>query len=639
MPHRSNNLSWTLALAALIGLPACLRERTPVQARPEPVLAGGRGGSQLRQRGEAGRPVLVLTSAVRKDLDAVPLPARPDTAGFGAEAPDEDGETESYETGTPQGRLPPALLKRLDDLTRHEGAWRVGRIEIKSRSVFHESESFLHHLLNALHTTTRPDVIAGELLTEPGDLFDADKIYETERNLRSLRYLADAEIRSTPQPDGTVDLEVLSTDRFTLRVGGDAKYVGGVARLRAHIGESNLFGRGKRLRLRYSQEDDDESVTLTYEDPRLFSSRWALDVSVIEGDRQRGVTAGIGHPFFSAEAPWMVQTRFRKRHQSADLYANGELAARVPGEVTEVELTGALSNRNRRNTQRIYLDLTARRNSRDSAEIFDPSFTPNVPDETDWLYAGLRGSLTRHGRFLKIRGLDGLDHVEDIPIGWSGELSVGGGRYVEADGDPRHPLVLGGSVFSIFQLHAQHLTSFQLRGTGWLRAGETPHLDAGAFLHHYYRGLKGQVLAFSAAGDIRTRDWGLPDQLLLGEDSGLRGYPARLFDGTRRLRFNLEDRIRTPWKILTAKVGIVAFFDAGLAWDEGETPDVSDLRTSAGLGLRFGSSRLSGKKIARLDVAFPLNPDQDGIASVSFSFSMGQIFSLFHNAEELEKDL
>ena len=82
-------------------------------------------------------------------------------------------------------------------------------------------------------------------------------------------------------------------------------------------------------------------------------------------------------------------------------------------------------------------------------------------------------------------------------------------------------------------------------------------------------------------------------QLLLGAESGLRGYPVRQFAGTRSLLLSAEER----WFVAddigqVVSLGVAAFVDSGFAWPEGESLSLSDLKTAVGGSLLIGSNRL-----------------------------------------------
>jgi outer membrane protein assembly factor BamA len=123
----------------------------------------------------------------------------------------------------------------------------------------------------------------------------------------------------------------------------------------------------------------------------------------------------------------------------------------------------------------------------------------------------------------------------------------------------------------------------------------------------------------------------LPIELTLGEDNGLRGYPAREFSGTRRLRFNLEDRIDTGLEVRTVRFGLVPFFDAAWIGDEGWGSPLA----SVGVGLRIGSPEIFGRGVLRFDLAFPLTEVGGESFDPSLSIALGQVFTFFGNSSLL----
>ncbi|MCH8285071.1 BamA/TamA family outer membrane protein [candidate division KSB1 bacterium] len=105
-------------------------------------------------------------------------------------------------------------------------------------------------------------------------------------------------------------------------------------------------------------------------------------------------------------------------------------------------------------------------------------------------------------------------------------------------------------------------------------------------------------------------------QLFLGENTGLRGFLNREFIGDRRILINLENRVFSNYRLMSARFGGVLFFDSGKIWNTGEGFDSGKWRTSMGIGLRLGIPKFS-QGIIRIDVAY--NFDQSKFSTVSFS--------------------
>ena len=100
---------------------------------------------------------------------------------------------------------------------------------------------------NRVHIRTRKGLIESELLFRAGDCFDQLLLDESERSLRSLSFLAEADIRHAPGGGGGVDIFVTTRDDWTLKLdvrpeldqGLRFAYLGGV--------EENFLGTGTLL--------------------------------------------------------------------------------------------------------------------------------------------------------------------------------------------------------------------------------------------------------------------------------------------------------------------------------------------------------------------------------------------------------
>ena len=106
---------------------------------------------------------------------------------------------------------------------------------------------------------------------------------------------------------------------------------------------------------------------------------------------------------------------------------------------------------------------------------------------------------------------------------------------------------------------------------------------------------------------------GPADQLLLGGDSGLPGYPSRYQSGTRRALLRLEERFYTDiYLYRLVRVGAAAFVDAGRAWGGAfESANNNGWLRDVGFGLRLVSDRSANGSVAHLDIAFPLDAQGD----------------------------
>ena len=99
------------------------------------------------------------------------------------------------------------------------------------------------------------------------------------------------------------------------------------------------------------------------------------------------------------------------------------------------------------------------------------------------------------------------------------------------------------------------------------------------------------------------------DQIQLGGDNGLRGYPLRYQTGTSRALFTVEQRYFTDWfPFRLFYVGAAVFADVGRTWGRGAVgaPSLGWL-SDVGFGLRLGNARSGFGSVVHIDIAFPLN--------------------------------
>jgi len=150
----------------------------------------------------------------------------------------------------------------------------------------------------------------------------------------------------------------------------------------------------------------------------------------------------------------------------------------------------------------------------------------------------------------------------------------------------------------------------------------------------YYGNPRGGTLLFSSLSGGALEDSTGSRQLVLGGDSGLRGYPRNYQNGDRFALFSIEQRVYTDWyPFRLFRVGAAVFYDLGRAWggpsavtanSSGPSPAPFSESTAntgwlndIGVGLRILSARSAFGNILHVDFAFPLNREP-GIKSMQF---------------------
>jgi hemolysin activation/secretion protein len=144
----------------------------------------------------------------------------------------------------------------------------------------------------------------------------------------------------------------------------------------------------------------------------------------------------------------------------------------------------------------------------------------------------------------------------------------------------------------------------------------------------YYAPQGSNLLLLVAASADGVKSPNAADQLLLGGDNGLRGYPLRYQRGAHRALLNVEERVYSDWYPLRIfRVGGAVFYDLGRAWGGPlATTANTGWLSNVGVGLRILSARASFGSVLHIDFAFPLHNTDPGIKPAQFLVTTSKTF-------------
>lgn len=181
---------------------------------------------------------------------------------------------------------------------------RVGAIRIVAQDIFDTSDPQENRLLfrwaNRLHIQTRSGVIERALLFKTGDALSVRLIEETERLLRSNRYLYDVILRPTAWHNGVVDIEVLTRDTWSLDPGLSVSRAGGSNAQTLAVREYNLLGTGVSVGWQHSTNVDRSGNEIQIASDRAFGSWTSLRLSHASNSDGRRHEVSVVRPFFCA---------------------------------------------------------------------------------------------------------------------------------------------------------------------------------------------------------------------------------------------------------------------------------------------------------------------------------------------------
>jgi hypothetical protein len=535
---------------------------------------------------------------------------------------------------------PPLAVCALGAAARAQEEWLIREVRVGTRDVFaadEAAENGLYRLFNALHVPTREAVLRREVWLRPGDRAGERERAELEHDLLATGIFGGVDVRleATGAP-GEADLVVETRDRFSLVASASGSLVGEVTGYSLQVGEHNLLGTGNSLSFSLSGNDDDESeLGIDYTDRQLFDTWHRLDLSVGETEEGPNLLVGVTRPFKHLQDPWSYGIRTSYREDDADYFAGGESVAEVPRE-TALLRAFAERARGRRDLRRsLGLELFLEESS------FDPASGPAagqiaVPGDLTQAAIGPYGRVRWVSEYRKLARIDALDFEQDVALGAEARLFAGALQRDEDGAGERIEALARAELRAAAEWLPDTWVTLAATGDSRWYAGDATGWTASAAVHAFQQSLARQTLALSLAYDEVFEGENLPLQLNLGEDSGLRGYPAREFAGTERYRLNLEDRVDLGVSWSSFHLGLVAFYDAG--WIGAQGLELDDALQSVGVGLRIGSSAVLGPSVLRLDLSFPLDDPGGEDYDPLVSFALGQVFGFFGNASTLPAD-
>ncbi|MDA1192568.1 MAG: hypothetical protein O3A46_12910 [Candidatus Poribacteria bacterium] len=527
---------------------------------------------------------------------------------------------------------------------------------------------------------TREEVIRAQLLMQPDDLFQEEDLQESERILRSKRYIGEAVIHAEWNDEtGRVDLIVVVQDLWSViprfRLTGDRDgtsvrdVLDGKIGFAASVEDMNFSGTGQRWQLRFRREIDQtvaqemvnaptgrNLIGVEFFEPNLFQSRWQLTTAY----NQQADTEidewlfRVSHPLFSLRTEWAFDFFALETGTIQQYRRNGKFVREWEHHPTrqflsvtrswgsprnQTQLSGWVSHAERDSKLLLAATPVIPYASFSTLDDDDPrryEFSPETLPSQQELLFGVNMTLQKVA-FAEELNVNRLGRVEDIPLGRSVTFSLGGGlQSVENDHDELRPSVSWRFV-KRWGRDALKSDRFPLAGSRVIWDGRYSVSGSHVFangrngpdgwqdiVHRmesrlFLRGSLDRMLAarMSLVSAVNMQD---DFTLILDDDFGARGYARNAFDGQRRMLVNIEAR-QVFWTHPAFVAQGVVFADAGYVW--WDSLSLGDVKRSVGAGLRIGVLKLSSSPIARIDFAYTLDSAPRGF---EISGSTGQYF-------------
>lgn len=449
-----------------------------------------------------------------------------------------------------------------------------------------EPEKWIERASNSAHIKSSRLAIRNYLLFRKNKPLDSAAVFETERILRSQKFVR--RVRIEPQELDTqsdsIDIKIRVLDSWSTLLVPSLSSGGYKGQLR----ESNFLGLGHSFINKVSVRTDDGKTAYSgnYTVPNIYNTyissnlRFSTD---LEDNHYKKVA--FDRPFYSVMAKWAGGVELSELYFQDSIPDARQNYDRQPVKYFKQRYWGGYSVPLIKNPQDNEADFRMIASTGYESKNF--SETPSMAYDSVGYYANERHLLFKialsSNRYVQDRYVFKYDEIEDIPVGRVYSITTGARRKHH-----KNQLYLG-LRYSFGNYHRIGYLSADIQVGSYFSQGQfnqgalnlnfsyfTPVIDVGSWR---FRHFITQSLVYGFKRDAFEGD----NLSLLGE-AGIEGYNETV-DGNKKAILTLQTQTYSPWVWLGFRFN--PFFNTtfGVVAEEGKTIFNSPLHTKIGLGV------------------------------------------------------
>jgi len=497
---------------------------------------------------------------------------------------------------------------------------KIGKIFIDRKEVFEPNQSdwfFAAPLANFFHILTKEYIIKDELLFEEGDELDEELLEETERNLRNMDIFTNVRIEYDENVEDIFDIYITTQDKWSTRPallygkGGETYRIGG------RFEELNFLGTASRINIEalYRSENDiGMQGNLEFSQNRLFRSDYKIDFKLTANKYRTDQFLSVSQPFRALDSKFSYGVELTNYYGSDFLFEGNNKYTLMP---FKERRGSAWFSRGWKRKDRVFFSALV---EFDDVERSKPEYKRAFDNSGKILFGFSSISQDLSKEIMLNNYLD-----EDLSIGGWGTAILGkvfpighrgeGLYYLAAQGEKS---VMYGNTLYLFG---------QLTGASGF-ANSNGYYTYQEFMGLSFLRITQNILLAARVRQQSVWNWSLMRQLILDNETGLRGYPANSFIGDNRMFANVELRAFPNIPFWIFNFSAVLFYDTGSAWEIHTDLSKTQWHNSVGFGIRIHDNKSRGATSAyRIDFAFNLDKGKLG----EIILSTDQFFSVFQN--------
>ncbi len=471
------------------------------------------------------------------------------------------------------------------------------------------ASNFLAKTGNNLHVKSQHITIRNLLLIHQDQIFDALLVKESERLVRSQRYIRDVSffVKSISGSPDSVDVFIRELDIWSIIPKGSTS----ASSTTINLADKNFLGLGHEFQSDFTRNyaHDYNTYHTNYSIPNIKNTYVRGTVHFgKEGDKNSNRSFAIDRPFFSPIAKWAAGVKFtqqffndsahtdnlhlemlRYKYNSQDYWA-GNAIQLFKGSSEYVRTTNFISAV--RFLRIRYLEKPS--------ELFDTQHKFTNED----FYLTSIGISTRE--YVRDKYIFNFGITEDVPVG--GVFSLTGGFQRKNN---RNRLYMGARVSVGNYFPWGYLSSNLEYGTFF----HSSQFEEGVFTAsvNYFTGLM-------EVGKWKLRQFVKPqltigfnrfasDSLTLNDGYGLDGFHSTALQGTRRLLLTLQTQAYAPWNFIGFRFGPFISYSFGLLGNETNGFKNSKLYSKIGVGVLIKNENLILNTFQLSLSFYPIIPD------------------------------
>jgi hypothetical protein len=500
-----------------------------------------------------------------------------------------------FEPVQSQSAVPKARVKTSPKRRRSYQGKVIRNIHIQTLDPFGYSEKDVSRVPkrywektgNRIHVKTREWAIKNLLLFSKNSRYDSLVIQETERLIRSQRYIRSVQITAVQvsKTSDSVDVSIRALDSWSLVPDLQLS----ASNIRADLTDRNFVGTGHTFQNRYEQDPRNgrNALGTRYTVPNILNTYIRTSASyqeTLQGFYARNLD--IDRPFFSPLARWAGGIYFDQQFRH-DTLPNSQLQySRQNFKIDTQDYWGAYAiplfkgDTEQQRTTSLISSLrfykTHYRESPDQA--YD---TINYYTHERFVLGGI-GISSR--QFIEDKFIFNYNVVEDVPVGRAAGLTMGwqekngiGRPYIGARASAgnyfKWGYLSGNAEYGTFIYNGQDEQSAITVQTNYF----SPLVEVGSWkLRQFFK-------ARAVLGQNRQASEG--DQLTLDEPSGIPGFRNTDLWGTKKALLTLQTQAYAPWNFLGFRLNPYLSYSLGFLANSGEGLFQKQPYSKMGLGV------------------------------------------------------